>query len=71
MASKLILIADPGIDGAFAITLGLLDPDLDILGLAASGERAGGAGDAEHADCGGSGRSAAAAAHRRRVARRI
>jgi inosine-uridine nucleoside N-ribohydrolase len=36
MASKLILLSDPGIDGAFAITLGLLDPDLDVLGLAAS-----------------------------------
>lgn len=36
MAAKLILLADPGIDGAFAITLGLLDPDLDVLGVAAS-----------------------------------
>ena len=36
MAAKLILLADPGIDGAFAITLGLLDPDLDVLALAAS-----------------------------------
>ena len=35
MATKVILLADPGIDGAFAITLGLLDPDLDVLGLAA------------------------------------
>lgn len=36
MAAKLILLSDPGIDGAFAIALGLLDPDLDVLGLAAS-----------------------------------
>lgn len=36
MASKLILLGDPGIDGAFAVTLALFDPDLDVLGLAAS-----------------------------------
>lgn len=36
MASKLILLSDPGIDGAFAITLALLDPELDVLGLAAT-----------------------------------
>lgn len=36
MASKVLIVADPGIDTAFAITLGLLDPDLDVLGLAAT-----------------------------------
>jgi inosine-uridine nucleoside N-ribohydrolase len=33
---KLILVADPGIDGAFAITLALLDPKVEVLGLAAT-----------------------------------
>lgn len=36
MARKVIIVADPGIDGAFAIALGLLDPDLDVLGVAAT-----------------------------------
>jgi inosine-uridine nucleoside N-ribohydrolase len=36
MARKVILLADPGIDGAFAIALALHDPDLDVLGLAAT-----------------------------------
>jgi inosine-uridine nucleoside N-ribohydrolase len=36
MASKVVLISDPGIDGAFAIALALHDPDLEVLGLAAS-----------------------------------
>jgi inosine-uridine nucleoside N-ribohydrolase len=36
MARKVILIADPGIDGAFAIALAFHDPDLDVLGLAAT-----------------------------------
>jgi inosine-uridine nucleoside N-ribohydrolase len=36
MASKVILIADPGIDGAFAVALALHDPDLEVLGLAAT-----------------------------------
>jgi inosine-uridine nucleoside N-ribohydrolase len=36
MARKIVLVADPGIDGAFAVALALLDPDLDLLGLAAS-----------------------------------
>jgi len=36
MMRKTILIADPGIDGAFAIALALHDPDLDVLGLAAT-----------------------------------
>lgn len=36
MAHKVILLADPGIDGAFAITLALFDPQLEVLGLAAT-----------------------------------
>jgi inosine-uridine nucleoside N-ribohydrolase len=36
MARKVILVADPGIDGAFAIALALQDPDLDVLGVAAT-----------------------------------
>jgi inosine-uridine nucleoside N-ribohydrolase len=36
MARKVILIADPGIDGAFATAVALLDPDLDVLGLVAT-----------------------------------
>jgi inosine-uridine nucleoside N-ribohydrolase len=36
MAHKVVLLTDPGIDGAFAITLALFDPDIDLLGLAAS-----------------------------------
>jgi inosine-uridine nucleoside N-ribohydrolase len=36
MACKVILINDPGIDGAFAVALALHDPDLEVLGLAAS-----------------------------------
>jgi inosine-uridine nucleoside N-ribohydrolase len=33
---KVIIVADPGIDGAFAITLALFDPQVDVLGLAAT-----------------------------------
>jgi inosine-uridine nucleoside N-ribohydrolase len=36
MARKTILLADPGIDGAFAIALALFDQDLEVLGLAAT-----------------------------------
>ncbi len=36
MARKVILVADPGIDTAFAIALALFDPDLDVLALAAT-----------------------------------
>jgi inosine-uridine nucleoside N-ribohydrolase len=36
MARKVILVADPGIDGAFAVALALHDPDLEVLGLAAT-----------------------------------
>src|SRR4051794_38726655 len=37
MAQKVILVADPGIDTAVAIGLALNDPDLDVLGVAATG----------------------------------
>ena len=33
MPRKVILIADPGIDTAFAIALALHDPSLDVVGL--------------------------------------
>ncbi|HEV8062164.1 MAG TPA: nucleoside hydrolase, partial [Gemmataceae bacterium] len=36
MKRKAIIVADPGIDGAFAIAVALLDPSLEILGLAAT-----------------------------------
>jgi inosine-uridine nucleoside N-ribohydrolase len=36
MARKVILVADPGIDGAFAVALALRDPDIDLVGLAAT-----------------------------------
>jgi inosine-uridine nucleoside N-ribohydrolase len=36
MASKLIIVADPGIDGAFAVALALRDPQLELIGLAAT-----------------------------------
>jgi inosine-uridine nucleoside N-ribohydrolase len=36
MSRKVVLVADPGIDGAFAIALALFDPELDVLGLAAT-----------------------------------
>ena len=36
MAQKLIVIADPGIDTAFAVALALHDPSLDVIGLIAS-----------------------------------
>ena len=36
MVRKIVLVADPGIDGAFAVALALHDPDLDVLGLAAT-----------------------------------
>src|SRR5579884_3469138 len=36
MARKLIIVTDPGIDGAFAIALALRDPELDLIGLAAT-----------------------------------
>jgi inosine-uridine nucleoside N-ribohydrolase len=36
MARKVILIVDAGIDGAFAVALALLDPALEVVGVAAS-----------------------------------
>jgi inosine-uridine nucleoside N-ribohydrolase len=36
MMRKIIVVADPGIDGAFAAALALQDPELDVLGLAAT-----------------------------------
>jgi inosine-uridine nucleoside N-ribohydrolase len=36
MAHKVILLADPGIDAAFAIALALHDPDVEVVGLAAT-----------------------------------
>lgn len=36
MARKVIIIADPGIDGAYAVALALHDPELDVLALAAT-----------------------------------
>src|SRR4051794_40116610 len=36
MAQKVVLVADPGIDTAFAIALALHDPQLDVLGLLAT-----------------------------------
>jgi inosine-uridine nucleoside N-ribohydrolase len=36
MPKKVVLLADPGIDGAFAIALAVQDPALDVLGLAAT-----------------------------------
>jgi inosine-uridine nucleoside N-ribohydrolase len=36
MAHKVVLIADPGIDTAFAIALALHDPAIDVLGLIAT-----------------------------------
>src|SRR6185369_17027670 len=35
MPTKVILLADPGIDTAFAVALALFDPELDVLGLLA------------------------------------
>ena len=36
MAEKVILVADPGIDSAFAAALALADPDLEVLALVAT-----------------------------------
>src|SRR5205809_7439765 len=36
MSQKVILIADPGIDTAFAVALALHDPNIDVIGLIAS-----------------------------------
>ncbi len=36
MKRKAIIVADPGIDGAFAIAVALMDPSLEVIGLAAT-----------------------------------
>ncbi len=36
MAQKVVLICDPGIDGAFAIAIALCDPQLDVVGILAT-----------------------------------
>lgn len=36
MPQKVVIVCDPGIDGAFATALALHDPDLEVLGLAAT-----------------------------------
>jgi inosine-uridine nucleoside N-ribohydrolase len=36
MSEKVILVCDPGIDGAFAVALAVFDPRLEVLGLAAT-----------------------------------
>src|SRR5581483_8656058 len=36
MAHKVVLLADPGIDTAFALALALLDPELEVIGIAAT-----------------------------------
>lgn len=36
MAEKVLLVADPGIDAAFAVALALNDPDLEVVALAAT-----------------------------------
>src|SRR5262245_15931860 len=36
MSTKIVLINDPGIDGAFAVALALFDPELEVVGLLAT-----------------------------------
>jgi inosine-uridine nucleoside N-ribohydrolase len=36
MSHKVVVVCDPGIDGAFAVALALNDPELEVLGLLAS-----------------------------------
>lgn len=36
MSEKVILVCDPGIDGAFAVALAVFDPNLEVVGLAAT-----------------------------------
>jgi inosine-uridine nucleoside N-ribohydrolase len=36
MSQKVVLISDPGIDGAFAIALALNDPELEVVGMLAT-----------------------------------
>lgn len=36
MSNKVVLICDPGIDGAFAIAMALLDPEIEVIGVLAT-----------------------------------
>jgi inosine-uridine nucleoside N-ribohydrolase len=36
MARKVVLVSDPGIDGAFAMALALHDPDIEVMGVVAT-----------------------------------
>lgn len=36
MSTKVVLITDPGIDGAFAIALALYDPEIEVVGMLAT-----------------------------------
>src|SRR5262245_5160965 len=36
MSNKVVLITDPGIDGAFAIALALFDPEIEVVGMLAT-----------------------------------
>ena len=36
MSTKVVLISDPGIDGAFAIAMALYDPELEVVGMLAT-----------------------------------
>lgn len=36
MSEKIVIVCDPGIDGAFAVSLALQDPELEVLALAAT-----------------------------------
>ena len=51
MTQKVVLISDPGIDGAFAISLALFDPDRSRWAARHRGECAGRSGHQEHAHC--------------------
>ena len=41
MSNKVVLISDPGIDGAFAIALALHDPELEVVGMLACSRQPG------------------------------
>lgn len=43
MAHPIVILSDPGIDGAFAIALALADPELDVLGIGATAGNVSGA----------------------------
>lgn len=36
MSTKVVLISDPGIDGAFAISMALYDPEIEVVGMLAT-----------------------------------